>query len=250
MPNRERKVGYLYMDCTHWRREKPNGAMGLHKQVKSHWCSPLECLAISAPSLVDKHIIPCLVVMEDNTAPDNLLGALSWNEQSIMGLWDLQWWQMVPCDLVCQSDQRMFVLRDLFTVTAFNRNYWESQCSTQLKCHHLVHSSPCMCLVIGFWSVGPSLYPIWSVWICPFFFSQEKAAVIRDDVTSQKGNRLCLFASCPSWQQRFMLLWPSEYSLHLSSSTLLVWLIDQPGSDRGRKKQRGSVGNQNRGIYT
>ena len=65
--------------------------MELHKQVKYHWCSPLECLAISVPSLVDKHIILCLVVMEDNTVPGNLLGALSWNEQSLVGLWDLQW---------------------------------------------------------------------------------------------------------------------------------------------------------------
>lgn len=46
--------------------------------------------------------------------------------------------------------------------------------STQLKCHHLVHSSPCICL-IGSWSVGSSLYPIWSVWICPFFFFTRKS---------------------------------------------------------------------------
>lgn len=172
------RLGYLHMDYTHWRRKNLNGVMELHKQVKSHWCSPLECLAISVPSLVDKHIILCLVVMEDNTVPGNLLGALSWNEQSLVGLWDLQWWQMVPCDLVCQSDQRTFVLRDLFYVTAFNRNYWESQCSTQLKCHHLVHSSPCTRQAIGSLSVDSSLYPIWSVWICPFFFFHKKKLLL------------------------------------------------------------------------
>lgn len=36
-----------------------------------------------------------------------------------------------------------------------------------------------MCLVIGSWSVGSSLYPIWSVWICPFFFTRKSCCYKR-----------------------------------------------------------------------
>lgn len=67
----------------------------------------------------------------------------------------------------------------------------------------------------------------------------------------QKRNRLCFLAklsplaeedSCCSDLQ-------GSYSIH-PTFELLVWLIDQPGSDMGRKEERGRKGNENRQIYT
>lgn len=219
--------------------------MGLHRQAKSQWCSPPERVSCDQCTFPYEWTYNPLFGDDGkwHRVPYNLLSALSWDEQGIVGLWALQWWQMVPCDLVFQSDlnQRTFVFRDLPNFMALTRNYWESQFSAQLKYHHLVYCSPCMCQVIGSWSLGFSLYPWYfhliSVDMPIFFFLQESCSYKRWCHLPKKETDS--LPAVPPGSRQFMPLWPSEYLLHPSSSTLLVWLIDQPGSDKGRKKKRG-----------
>lgn len=153
-----------------------------------------------------------------------------------MGLWDLQWWQMVLYDL----NYRIFVLRDLSNVTVFHRNHWESQFSAQLKCHHLFHCSPCMCQVVGSWPVWSSLYTDYShlISVDMPFFHKKSYSYKRWWHLPQKETDYASLPAVPLGSRRFMLLWPSEYSLHPSSYTLLVWLTDQPGHEKERKKRK------------